>query len=177
MSGDVYRNNPPTPTPWPPSIKSPEVATWKEKGFNVEREKKKGGSASLQSAFLPNFILKIIAFQGSTTQGRVYICSIGPLSNANSTQYCIFFSFFLSFFLQARAGNSCKTKCCFVFQGGTGKSLCKRPASGFLSAGLSEPSEENLMQGSRLKSTDSCQSSFPLKPPALNEFQMSCRRK
>lgn len=61
----------------------------------------------------------------------------------------------------------------FVFRAGQVRVWTSR----LLSAGLSRPSEGNLKQETVPKSTDSCQSSFPLKPPPPNEFQMFCRRK
>lgn len=84
----------------------------------------KKGVSVITERISSNSILKIITFKRSTTEGCVYICSVGPLSNANSSPYCIFF------FARAR-GKQLQTKCCFVFQGGTGKSLCSSEPVGF----------------------------------------------
>lgn len=50
-------------------IKIPEVATWKEKGFMWG---KKGVSVITE-----RISSKIITFKRSTTEGCVYICSVG----------------------------------------------------------------------------------------------------
>lgn len=80
-------------------IKIPEVATWKEKGFMWGGGK---GVSVITERISSNSILKIITLERSTTEGCVYICSVGPLSNANSSPYCSFL------FLRVHAGNSCK---------------------------------------------------------------------
>lgn len=51
----------------------------------------KKGVSVITERISSNSILKIITFKRSTTEGCVYICSVGPLSNANSSPYCIFF--------------------------------------------------------------------------------------
>lgn len=90
-------------------IKIPEVATWKEKGFMWGG----GGVSVITERISSNSILKIITLERSTTEGCVYICSVGPLSNANSSPYCIFFFFFL----RARTRETAANKVLFCFPG------------------------------------------------------------
>lgn len=67
------------------------------KGVYVGEKK---GVSVITERISSNSILKITTFKRSTTEGCVYICSVGPFSNANSTPRHVFLC-------ACTRGNSC----------------------------------------------------------------------